>query len=317
MVKQLILLRQFIRNSDEGLTLIELLVSIVIAAIVLSLAFSMTLYNRKLYLEDEARTNVNQNLRAAMDLVGTDIKQAGERITDSNFPVVEVTGGSQLILRRRLDLPILRVCEALLSGSNNAVFIAKTTSPPQGCAPLPDSNGDGWPDNLEAWRNYRCSRDGTPNCQGNVQEQVRAYIYNGNGEGQYFTYVGEDRTTFQIQTIATNIWTRAYSTSSSIYLLEERKFSLSADGVLQLVIDQGPPQNLVNQLSSFQVKAFIPPISPTDDGGRANFTAPGANWRQVRYIQLDLTAQSPTQILLKPRNLTASGQFFPRNILSR
>jgi type IV pilus assembly protein PilW len=283
----------------------------VVASIVLSLALSAVLYNRKLYLEDQARINVNQNLRAAMDLVGTDIKQAGERISDSAFPVLGVTGSSQLVVRRRLDLPILPVCRAIVSGSNDSVFSAQSgVTPPQGCNPIPDTDFDGWPDNLGAWRNYRCSRDNVAGCQGNTQERVRAYIYDGNGNIELFTYTGENSTTFEIQKV-TNTWARAYTTTSSLYILEERTFSLSGN-VLQLVIDGNPTQRLVNQLSAFQVR-----VVKGDGTDIGTFPEVGTSWNQIKSISVTVTAQQANQGSARVRNLTASGQFFPRNVLSR
>ncbi len=321
MERQFILLKQFTHSSDKGLTLVEVLTSMVVAAVVLPLALSTLVTNRQLYLEDQARTEVNQNLRAAMDLVGTDIKQAGERIQDARFPAIEVTGGSQLLLRRRInnpnnvansDLPILPVCQVLRNGTNDVVFMAQSVgTPPPGCVPN-DTDADGMPDNLELWRDYRCSRDGVAGCQGNAQEQVRAHIYDGNGNIQPFNYTGENAT-FEIQKDAV-AWAREYSTSSSLYLLEERQFSLDTDeNILQLTIDGSPnPLRLVNKLSEFQVQVRL-----RNGSAKTTFPEAGDSWKQVSSIQVDLRAHGQTTGPLKVKNLDASGRFFPRNALSR
>lgn len=318
MVKQYITLKQFTRNLDSGFTLVELLVSMVVATIVISMAFSAVLYNRRLYVEDQARINVNQNLRAAMDFIGTDIKQAGERITDANFPVIRITGGSELVLRRRLDFPILPVCQAIAVSSTNRVFAASSAAtPPPGCNPLPDSNSDGYRDNLEAWRNYRCKQDNVTGCQGNILETVKAFIYDGNGNGEYFDYVGENGTTFELQKLATNpAWQYAYTTGAGgIYLLEERKFNL-LNNILQLSIDGKTPQKLVNQLSTFEVKAVLQ-SNPTGSG-KGTFPETGDRWQQINSINVNLTAIAPPeQLNIKTSRLTASEKFFPRNALSR
>lgn len=316
MVRQYITLKQFIRNSDKGFTLIELLVSMVIASIVISMAFSAVLYNRRLYVEDQARVNVNQNLRAALDFVGNDIKQAGERITAPNFPVITIASSSELVLRRRLDLPILPVCQDITISSTDKVYAASSAAtPPQGCNPLPDANSDGWKDNLEAWRNYRCLQDGETGCQGKTSEKVRAFIYDGNGNGEYFDYIGENNTTFELQKQTTNpVWQNRYTTSSSIYLLEERKFTL-ADNILQLSIDGKTPEKLVNQLSTFEVKAVLP---GTPDIEKGTFPETGDRWNQIKSIKVNLTATAPpAQLNIKNSRLQASGKFFPRNTLSR
>lgn len=308
MDRQYITLKHFIRDLDEGFTLVELMVSMVVAFIVLSMGLLAVTYSRKLYLEDQDRTNLNQNLRAAMDLVGTDIKQAGERITDAKFPAIDITSSSELLLRRRLDLPILPVCQAIASSSSNPIYIALSTSPPQGCSLL-DSDGDGLPDNLVAWRDYRCNQDGVSGCQGNSQEQVRAYIYDGNGNGEFFTYTGEDMTNFQMQT-ASYTWQRAYGTSSSIYLLEERRFSLSGN-VLQLSIDGNTPKKLVNQLNRFEVKAVM-----QNGSEKNNFPESGDSWQQLKSIKVTFTA-TPPKDTKNINNFQAFGQFFPRNVISR
>lgn len=313
MGKQYITLKQFIHNSDKGFTLIELLVSTIVASIVISMAFSAVTYNRRLYVEDQTRVNVNQNLRAAMDFVGADIKQAGERITVANFPVISINSSSELTLRRRLDFPVLPVCQAIAASSTNNVFAASSgATPPAGCNPLPDTNGDGWRDNLEAWRNYRCSLDNNPGCQGTSSEKVRAFIYDGNGNGEFFDYIGENSTTFEMQKPASHRWLRAYATTSSIYLLEERKYTL-LNNILQLSIDGKTPEKLVNQLSAFEVKAILQ--SGTEKG---TFPETGDSWNQIKSIKVNLTATDPpTQLNIKRARLQATGQFYPRNVLSR
>lgn len=313
--------KPYIHNSSKGFTFIELLVGMLVASIVVSMGFSALVYNRKLYLEDEARNTVNQNLRIAMDLVGTDIKQAGERLTDPNFPVVRITnsgGNSTLILLRKLDLPVLPVCAAIRAGFSDPLFMAQTATPPAtppaGCNPLPDTDGDAHPDNLGAWRNHRCRQDGVEGCQGNSSEWAQAYIYDGTGNGEFFDFVGEGSTTFDVRRRTGHTWTRAYNTSSSVYLLEKRQFSLSGN-TLQLSINDQTPLDLVKQLTRFEVRAFMQ--SGTPAAGKTIFPQTGDSWQQIQNLQVNLTAQSPNSDLTSGRNLTASSRFFPRNVLSR
>ena len=93
------------RNSTEGVTLVELLLAITIGTFILTVILTITLANRNLYNADETRTQVNQNLRSAMAIVGNDVRIAGERLsprTNVGLPAVEVVGGTQLIMRRNL-----------------------------------------------------------------------------------------------------------------------------------------------------------------------------------------------------------------------
>jgi type IV pilus assembly protein PilW len=284
---------------------------------VIGMAFSAVLYNRKLYLEDQARNKVNQNLRAAIDLVGTDIKQAGERLTDPKIPVIQVTrnanGTSELILLRNLIGTVLPVCGTINAGSNtDVVFVAdRSANPPAGCTPVPDANNDGWPDNLEVWRNYRCAQDKVTGCQGNASEVVRAYIYDGNGKGEFFTYDADDNSNFKIHKSNSTFWQNNYSTNSSIYLIEERHYTLQ-NNTLKLITNGTVTQNLVNELASFQANVLMSSNQLKD-----TFPGAGESWQQLQSLQVTLTVKDTSKGLIKAKNLQISGHFFPRNVLSR
>lgn len=337
MQKKFIRLKQFIRSSNNGFTLIELLVAILIASIVLGIALQIAIYNRKLYLEDQARNRVNQNLRAVMDIVGADVRQAGEQIGDSSFPVItieqddtDVTGvkASELVIRRNLLGITLPVCNQINAGSNrDNVFIADNSgSPPAGCSPQADTDGDGWPDNLDLWRNYRLTHGG----------EVRAYIYNGNGNGEFFTYDAEDNSGFKIHKGNSERWQYDYNTNNAkIYLLEERRYRIcpssqltqnsctssrtNGNNVLQLVTngDYSTPTNLVSALTGFQVQAFM-----QDGTVQSTFPATGYNWSQLKNIRVDIAGSDPSQgtLITTKQNIAKrqiSAVFFPRNIISR
>jgi len=84
----------------------ELLVASFLGLIILALGAQSTLSLRRLYLHDIVRTRVNQDLRGSLDMIGVNIRQAGENFTMS-FPAIQIvngTGGAgdQLILRRNL-----------------------------------------------------------------------------------------------------------------------------------------------------------------------------------------------------------------------
>ncbi len=72
---------------DRGYSLVEILIALGIGVLILGLLLTITLANRRLYVLDQSRTASNQNLRAALDLVVTDIRQAGERLP-ADFPAV-------------------------------------------------------------------------------------------------------------------------------------------------------------------------------------------------------------------------------------
>lgn len=327
--------KRFIHNSNSGLTLVELLVAMLIAFIVLGMALQIAIYNRKLYLEDQVRNTVNQNLRAAIDIVGTDVKQAGEQIPDTLFPVItiqqdntDVSGvqASELVIRRNLIGTSLPVCKNINAGSNtDVVFVAGNGgggATPPGCNPI-DNDGNGWPDNLDLLRNYRLSHGG----------QISLYIYDGNGNGEFFTYNTEDNSNFKIHKANNEHWQYNYNTNGSrIYLMEERRYRLcqptqltlnncsslaNGNNVLQLVTNGTNRVNLVNALTRFQVQAFM-----QDDSVQQTFPAAGLNWSQIKAIRVGITSSDPGQNSLittktAPAKLHISQVFFPRNILSQ
>ena len=225
MLKLFTRLRRYIHGFSKGFTLIELLVALIVAAIVLSLALRLIVDQRQLFVQDQVRTQINQNLRAAIDLVGTDIKQTGERLVENTlFPVVKIIdngSGDKLVLQRNLVDQSLPVCQNIgsttppttistLSQKTIDVSIDTGGSPIASC---PFSNGnaaaaDVWPDTLEQLRNARCNKDGKSGCQrltnltndprdpdqrcaedgGRDRECLWVYIYNPTANAYNATY---------------------------------------------------------------------------------------------------------------------------------
>lgn len=316
MLKRFIRSKQFIRNSDSGVTLVELLVAIVIASIVLGIGLQVAVYNRRLYLEDQTRNSVNQNLRAAIDIVGTDIKQAGEWIPDRLFPVVTIKSGgsgglegSVLTIRRNLLGTPLNVCQQINAKTTTANIVVAVAGGPAGCNPTEVSN------NLALWRNYRLTHG----------SRISAYIYDGNGSGEFFTYDTENSSSSPYTIHANNPnWQNNYNTTSSrIYLLEERCYRLN-NNALQLVINDNNCASsntnyvtLVNALTKFEVQAFV----ENKDTPITDFPCSGCNWSQLKGIKVDLTSSNPSSDVITTKKNEVkrriSQVFFPRNVLSQ
>ncbi len=151
------------------MTLAELLVALTVASAVGVAALTLGLAGRHIYDSDEVRTALSQDLSAAMDLVVTDVRQAGERLPNdlAALEIVDGGGSDELVVRRNLEPTVLRVCSDT-DGTDELIAIAQTVSPVQGCAVVADDDGDGWPENMEPWRDARLAAGGT----------LRAYIYN-------------------------------------------------------------------------------------------------------------------------------------------
>jgi type IV pilus assembly protein PilW len=279
-----------------------------VAAFVMAAALSITLSSRKIYEADQGRTDVNQNLRGALDLVGIDLRQAGERLP-ADFPALEVVNGADgapdtMIVRRNLLNSILPVCEQIDAGStsDDVRVVDSGAFPPQGCDPVPDDNGDGWPDNIEEWRTYRDAHGGS----------IQAYVYNPVArQGEFFEYDGEGATDDYFNRGDSDGWHYTYTVAEMcrVYLIEERTFRLD-QGVLQYVPGNYPanPINLVDNLTDFQINAVF------SDGTIQPSLAPADDWRDLRAIEITVSGQ--VQVRQTTMDRTLSARFFPRNILS-
>jgi len=288
--------------------LVELLVAMVVTTVVLAGALSVTLSSRKIYEADQGRTDVNQNLRAALDLIGIDLRQAGERLP-ADFPALEIVDGTDgapdtLIVRRNLMSSVLPVCEQIDAGStSDEVRVVDTgASPPQGCDPVPDDNADGWPDNIEVWRDYRDAHGGS----------IRAYIYNPvSHQGEFFVYDGEGATDDHFNRGDSGGWQNTYLVTEMcrVYVVEERSFRLGQD-VLQYVPSDDPenPINLVDHMTDFQIRAIF-----ADGSVQDSFSAADA-WDDLRAIEVTVSGEA--QVRQKTVSRTLSARYFPRNILS-
>lgn len=144
MVNQFMKLRLSTRSSNSGFTLVELLVTTLISTIILGASLSLIVDQRKQFLTDQNRTQTSQNLRAGMDLIGTDIKLTGERLEeDFEQPGVMLIDAShanntsdsdELILQRKLIPEKLGVCADVAAG---ATSIAVSTASGSGLCIFP------------------------------------------------------------------------------------------------------------------------------------------------------------------------------------
>ena len=297
-------------DSSSGFSIIELLVALSVGSLIAGAAMAITLSSQRMFQTDQNRTTINQNLRSGMDLLGIDVRQAGERLPH-DIPAIEITDGASgapdtMTLRRNILDPVLPVCKSINSGSSaDSIFVGKkkvTGKVPAGCNPVPDSNGDGWPDNLEVWREYRINNGGV----------VLAYIYNPTTHvGEFFQYDQEDNSTFHIHRLNSGSWVHDYDITDQarIYIIEQQTFRLQAD-VLQSVVngDTSNAMNLVSRVQDFQVHAHL------QDGTVLDAMSSSSEWSNLNSIQITLVGGSKFGGRSMQREL--STHFFPRNVLS-
>ena len=293
-------------SSSSGFTLVELLVTLTIVVWVGVAGLSMAVSGKSLFETDQARARLTQNLRASMDYLAVELRQAGGRL-GGDFPAIVVLNGTSdapdtLMVRRNLEDTVLRVCQDIAAGDSGVqVFMAQSATPPPGCGVQADDDSDGWPDNLQAWKAFRDS------------QPVRAYIYNPvSGEGEFFVYIGEDETSYYLQT-DTITWQYDYPVVDEprIYLLEEKRFQLS-DGMLQLTLndDSDTTVNVADALEGFQLIAHFQDSSQQSSLGFTDI------WADLRAIEVRLDGR----IQVRGGNdidRRWTTEIMPRGVLSR
>ena len=73
-----------------GVTLVELLITVVIGVVILGLTFSIVMANRQLMTRDQVNTELGQNLRIGADILGDDLRVAGQgfiNVVAGNMPL--------------------------------------------------------------------------------------------------------------------------------------------------------------------------------------------------------------------------------------
>ena len=284
-LKSLFFRTKISQNLSKGISLVELLLAMLVAGIIIQLAYLGFSWNRQLYLNDQVRNEANQNLITAFSIVGSDIKQAGAGL-DASFPAVLIspyptnagtpnlnsptfpTFNSEITLRRLVLGSQPRTCKnnattppTTISGSPTEIFVLNSASLVAGC----DNT-----ENINILKNYRQQNGGS----------VRIFIYpSTNGSGEFLNYTGENfypnsssTTSTSTSLIVNGTLTGTYNISSAkIMLIEERKYRLGcsdssisdascpADKLqnLQLIVNNGNPVNLVNKIGNFAVTATV------------------------------------------------------------
>ena len=305
------LLRRFLHSSgrsrwrgDRGTTLAELMVAVSLSAVIASMVVSVSLANRNIYQKDLSRTKVNEDLRSALNIIGSEIRQAGERFPAS-FPAILITNGAstnpdELTLRRNLLSQVIVGCDTrTATTSYSTANLSKTAATTAACTAPNQAN------NYTAWYNYA-------NPLGTQQS---IYIFNQttrNGEFlKLLATVGG--TSAGVQYIAFTPKTFAYAYTAeytSIYMINQWKVQL-VNGVLQIIVNEDTtnPQNVIDGVTAFQVEAVM------QDGTTKTSLANTDNWTLVQAIRLTITG-TENMPGRKTTVRTVVGEYFPRNILS-
>jgi prepilin-type N-terminal cleavage/methylation domain-containing protein len=218
-------------NSKQGFTLIELIIGLLITLIVGGLALNAFVEASISFNKDKKNIESNQNLSAVLEIIGNDIKQAGEGINDGNFPVIEFSldpsntnastvantlnpqASSKIIIRRSVS-PALTLCQDISANATlpSTINVADTGSTNTNCkftaaAPtlFPPSGVTSTPFNtLISSRQYRCQLDQLnaeylsttsdlcSTASSTGSEVLRAAISDGNGRIRTFNYYNDN-----------------------------------------------------------------------------------------------------------------------------
>jgi prepilin-type N-terminal cleavage/methylation domain-containing protein len=89
-------------KTSEGFTLIELLVGIVITSIISILALQALSRTQNSFYRDQKKVEFGQRNSSILEMIGREIRQAGELINEAEFPAVKIqplnSGGSSIVL---------------------------------------------------------------------------------------------------------------------------------------------------------------------------------------------------------------------------
>ena len=300
----------------RGVTLVELLVSLAVVGLLLALVLPIVLSNRRTVELDQVRTGVNQTLRAAHDLIGADLRIAGERFNEIGLGILSPVqlgaagGNSVLTLRRALE-DWLPVCNDPTPLSGSAITVAVVGQiEPQRCIAQRTvaSAGIDWPPNVLAWRTLLATTGG----------QGTAYIHDpASGVGQYFIVEIDDGQPLQLQCVAPCTWdaSAAYSEANAgiVGLLDVFEYFVT-DGVLvRRNAVTGAELRIADGIVDFDVS--ITRDDGTSAGEVVTEFGPGLSWARIRSVNVTVVVRLDQTGTAVEREMTVS--YFPRNILSR
>jgi prepilin-type N-terminal cleavage/methylation domain-containing protein len=298
-------------RSTAGFTLIELLIASAIGLLVIGLALSLILGTRTLYTKDVARVSVDDNLRAGLDIINADVRQAGERLPATIAAIQVLKGASggpdTLVVRRNLIDNVLNVCQLVSNGTftDLQVTTAGGASTNTLCTP---ANTD-----LSAWQSYRTTQGGTGGM-------VRAYLYDPSvRQGEFFDYSAENLSLGTL-TRKSGTWARTYNPVKQpvVYLLEERAYQLDpASGDLTVRVGNVlPALHVIAGITAFKATAYLLAAPSTFTAVATDFgTNTTDNWQNLGYIDVSLSGRQTQNNVTVIRTLNE--QPVPRNVLSK
>lgn len=307
------------RSNRRGFTLAELIVAMAVMGLIMGLVTPMVIGVRESVRSDQGRTGASQRVRDTSDLIGSDIRVAGERFAAGAslqlLPIEIVDGGDQpdeIVLRRNLWSGTLPICDNNVQGSKQSIHVVRNEAwlktkkgkkHPECGQPVGD---DGWPQNLSEVKALAedIGDDGTLN--GYIYDPAQEY-----GEFLSFKVKKNADKNGQIKRTTTTNLEHVYKLGdyALIYILSERRYRVE-DGTLQLVVDgdEDGAMRVAPDITGLRARFML------EGGGTASTLPDGAGWQDIQGIEITVTASSVVNG--EEREQTLTSRYFPRNILS-
>jgi prepilin-type N-terminal cleavage/methylation domain-containing protein len=337
-------------TSNKGFTLLELMVGIAMTLTVSALALAALTNAEQGFTKDKNKIEGGQKLSSILDIIGRDILQAGEQISESQFPVVKVvpdgSNGSRLVVYRAIE-EALPVCSNIAANTSiNEVFVASNDATTRLTSPSCDVSGDAnviggsYPANVQTWIKRRtATTNPTPN-------QISVILHDGQGKTQLFTYLGENQSNSQ-QTVKLSATaftpTDAFPIRSTAYLVDKREY-LICNSELKVRVNNksegscsdtgsfantsaSPFQTIATNITKMDISLTVrdpqtptttnpnPPDIVSELAANVSFPSSARYWRNLQGVTVQITATNPSNNA-NAEPIVASGRFYPRNILS-
>lgn len=290
-------------SRPSGLTVIELIVALGLAAVVGLFTFQGYVYGTRQWESQHGRLQVQQSLRTAVDILVREARLGGACLPDAG-PLVAFAGTDQQVGGRDADVLVVHA---------NATCATATLNVNQAnpAAPMTVDVTDGF----------------SPGQQ--------AYVLHADTTTGEFFVIGSVVGTLP-RTITPNVpLTRAYPQNSTIFGVEEKAFGVDTTAptpaftIDPTYVGGAPPVPIIRGIESLNVRFVVNRLYADAPAACVGNTADGwcivnppptgsSDWRIVREVEVTLTARSlqpisggdvdgflrmPASVRIKPRNL--------------
>jgi prepilin-type N-terminal cleavage/methylation domain-containing protein len=258
----------------SGFTLIELTMSLSITAVVVALSLQTLSSTQKEFTADTRNIEKSQRRSSVLEVIGRDIRQAGEQIEEARFPVIKMFPNS---------VPA--------KGDNLVLYRAAT-------APLPLCNKDPIPANTNITEWFMSSDDPTvtnsnQECRANAIEAPKIYpinldewvsnkasnpfgvISSNDGRVQPFIYTDQFETApgSKAYKIKNTLFNNSFELrrGQSAYLVEKKEYLVCGDDLLMRLnspeegecptnLTESQFQTIASNVDEMKVKIYLPKL---------------------------------------------------------